>query len=119
LLAAGMSSPLGLPLAAMFGLWRGELAGDKEYSEYVTGDSGPFLDEFQPKKEVNPPAGDLGLPWFPRLSGRYESSNWASATPSNLSFRSVGRTSAAYADMLGRVGERACVMTGFRCRRGW
>jgi hypothetical protein len=53
----------------MLGLCRGELAGDSDVSENaVAGESASLgFAEFQPKKEVNPPAGDLGLP---RLSGR-------------------------------------------------
>jgi hypothetical protein len=55
-------------------VWRrGESAGDSDDSENaVAGDSASFggFEEFQPKKEVKPPAGDLGLPGCPLLSGR-------------------------------------------------
>ena len=60
----GMFRPTGFVLA-MPGCCgkRGEAEGDKDFSENgVVGDSAPFcLAEFQPKKEVNPAAGDLGL----------------------------------------------------------
>jgi hypothetical protein len=105
-----MSRPLGLALAARVVERRGESAGDKECSEnVVAGESAPFgaLLEFQPKKEVNPPAGDLGLFDCPRLSGRYASSVKSSAAPSTLSFRSGSLESDVYEGMFGMVGDRA------------
>ena len=60
-----MSRPLGFVLAGMLGCtYRGEFAGDSDFSEnVVAGDSAPFWGfvEFQPKNEVKPPPGDLGL----------------------------------------------------------
>lgn len=70
-LAAGMSKPLGFVLAGMFVLKRGEFVGDEDFSEnVVAGDSAPpcGFDEFHPKKEVKPPAGDFGLCACPLLS---------------------------------------------------
>lgn len=63
-----MSKPLGLFFVGAFEIRLGESAGDKEFSEkVVAGESSPFwaFDEFQPKKEVKPPAGDFGLLGFP------------------------------------------------------
>ena len=82
--------------------------GDSE--KVVEGVSGPgALEEFQPKKEVNPPAGDLGFPDCPRLSGRlswrYRSVKSSSAL-STLSLRSGGLVSEVYGGMLGCVGDR-------------
>ena len=99
--------------------------GDKE--NVVAGDSGPFwfFDEFQPKKEVNPPLGDLGLLCWEMGRGASSSAPYeyssikSSVTPSNLIFRSgVGRVSGAYAGILGMVGERACAFRS-RSRGGW
>jgi hypothetical protein len=117
-----MSRPFGFPLDIL-GLCRGELAGDSDVSENaVAGESASLgFAEFQPKKEVKPPAGDLGLP---RLSGRYESS-WSSAA-SSLSLRSGGRVSDAYDGIVGIVGDRACAFAPtarsssvLLCLRGW
>ena len=103
-----MSRPLGFVLVDMLFLRRGESDGDKDWSENaVDGESGPAaLVEFQPKKEVNPPAGDLGLPCWPLLSGRYWSLTSSSRAPSTLSLRSGGLTSALYDGMFGTVGDR-------------
>lgn len=117
-----MFRPVGFVLADMPGCLgkRGEAAGDKDLSEnVVVGDSGPFcLVEFQPKNEVNPAAGDLGLTGltgFARSSSRsssvsYRSSIKSSVTPSSFNRRlGGGRTSAVFDDgIFGIVGERAC-----------
>ncbi|KAF7453689.1 hypothetical protein PtrM4_010170 [Pyrenophora tritici-repentis] len=59
-----MSRPLGLVLAFIL-LLRGE-SGDKDCPEKaVAGDSAPFCGrEFQPKNDVKPAPGDLGLSFF-------------------------------------------------------
>jgi hypothetical protein len=106
-----MSRPLGKILPDMLALCRGEPAGDKDCSENaVEGVSGPCaFDEFQPKKDVKPPAGDLGLSSWPLLSGRTESLlKSSSAAPFTLSLRSGGlEVSAVYEGILGIVGDRA------------
>jgi hypothetical protein len=65
--ATGISRPAGLILACAedcFG-YRGDAAGDKDFSEnVVVGDSVSFgcFPEFHPKNDVNlPAAGDFGL----------------------------------------------------------
>lgn len=72
-----MSRPLGFDLLLAFDLWRGELLGDVFSENVVDGDCGMFcvLDEFQPKNDPKPPAGDFGLTGCPRLSGLNVSSS--------------------------------------------
>jgi hypothetical protein len=121
---------LGFTLPDMLALCRGEFAGDKDCSENaVEGVSGPCaFDEFHPKKDVKPPAGDLGLPGCPLLSGRDESLlKSSSAVLSTLSLRSGGLVSVVYEGILGIVGDRACIIlpsavrywSAVVCCRGW
>lgn len=102
-----MSRPLGFERLAPLAPRRGESDGDKDFSEkVVAGDSSPFwgLVEFQPKNDVNPPAGDLGLEGLPLME--------SSATPSSRKLSSGGRVSCVYEGILGIVGDRACAVWG-------
>lgn len=92
--------------------------GDSE--KVVEGVSGPCPLEFQPKKEVNPPAGDLGFPDCPLLSGRlswrYKSVKSSCSAPSTLSLRSGGLVSEVYGGILGCVGDREWIILPFTVR---
>lgn len=67
-----MSRPVGLPLFCVDGCfrYRGDAAGDKDFSENVVVGESSFgwLPEFHPKNDVNfPAAGDFGLFWCGEL----------------------------------------------------
>jgi hypothetical protein len=109
-----MSSPVGFTLEGIVDCLgcRGDGIGDKDCSEnVVVGDSAPVcdLEELQPKKDVNFPAGDLGLACV--VSGDVEygsSSKKSSVTPSNCNLRSGCLGCEEYNGIFGIVGERMC-----------